>query len=84
MYHLLTAGKCNYTTALAEPSRLVAWSPDGETYVYSTRQALVVQALRSGKGKRQQPMPCRLAFVLFRQRVLRYLLSFGRCHRAHA
>merc|ERR1719424_693445 len=44
----LTTGRCNYTTALAEPSRLVAWSPDGESYLYGTRRALVVHALRSG------------------------------------
>ena len=44
----LTTGKCNYTSALAEPSRMVAWVLDGEAYLYDTRRALVLYALRSG------------------------------------
>ena len=43
----LTTGKCNYTTALSEPARLVCWSPDGERYAYETRKAVHVYALRS-------------------------------------
>jgi protein MAK11 len=44
----LTTGKCNYTTALAVPARMVAWVLDGEAYMYDTRRALVLYALRSG------------------------------------
>ena len=44
----LTTGKCNYTTALAEAARLVAMTPDGESYVYDTRRALLLHGLRSG------------------------------------
>jgi|EP00900_Chrysochromulina_parva_P006361 protein MAK11 len=45
----LTTGKCNYTAALAEPARLLSWSPDGESYVHDTRRALLLHALRSGE-----------------------------------
>ena len=26
----LTTGKCNYTSALPEPARLIGWTPDGD------------------------------------------------------
>ena len=45
----LTTGKCNYTTALTEPARLVCWSPSGEVYAYETRTAVHVYALRSSQ-----------------------------------
>lgn len=45
----LTTGKCNYTTALSEAAHLVAWSPDGESYLHDTRSALMFYSLRSGE-----------------------------------
>ena len=45
----LTTGKCNYTSALSEPARIVGWSGDGELYAYESKRAVIVHGLRSGE-----------------------------------
>ena len=45
----LTTGKCNYTSALPEPARLIGWTPDGDAYAYESRKAIFVYRLRTGE-----------------------------------
>ena len=44
----LTTGKNNYTSPLPEAARLVAWSPDGESYAHESPAAIMVYGLRTG------------------------------------
>jgi WD40 repeat protein len=52
--HGTHTGKCNYTSALAEASRLIAWAPGGEAYLYASRRALQMYDLRSGMPSTHQ------------------------------
>ena len=45
----LTTGKCNYTSALAEPAHIVSWASDGESYAYDNRRGVLVYSLRAGE-----------------------------------
>jgi len=48
LWNLLT-GRCNYTSALTEASRILLWSPKGDAYVVCAGRTLRIQALVGGR-----------------------------------
>ena len=61
----LTTGKCVYTSALAQPARMVLWTPAADAYVVGAPDALLVFELKTGEqlhALRHEAAPLAMAF----------------------
>ena len=61
----LTTGKCVYTSALAQPARMVLWTPAADAYVVGAPDALLVFELKTGQqlhALRHEAAPLAMAF----------------------